>query len=510
MYLAPSWMTPELPSQWQPSFSPALPLLLGQFFWLFLLCLTLPSASTTLKLLRLASFPFIAYNALRISFDLSYTLGNPLRDASIPTVTWALLVKAIEVCLALTLNSLYDPAKAGGPCWIKPFRIPTRAEEKDAKVNSGGPVQELASGEDESALEWRPVPFPSWLSWGRIVYAVDVMCLRRPGTSLLLPNQRRALQWSQDDLNAWADYLRTEHKRPEQVPPHAHVHRFGQAETSILTAAAQFAFLGLGMSWIYLLASPASKTLCASGLVVPVSKRASSTLLRIAPWLFQRCSSPVDLPSFFEIPLVSQLLTVAIFGAGVCFSTGLPEALLLKLWRPSPSTAYLPAFDRALSSASISRLWARGWHLFHSRDFVLISRLLPFGHTRPGKLFGSFLCSAAFHAFIFCRLRNTPLAIGPTSVAHSMYDRGMYIFFLCQAGGILVERQALDLIKSTEFAKRHPRFIRMARRVWLFVVLFAPGRYFVDSVLSKGLMTKAIMDGFSPRALLLMVCGKTY
>ncbi|KAN0060654.1 hypothetical protein ACQY0O_007312 [Thecaphora frezii] len=499
------------PEQWPPNFAPALFAIAAHFGWLFLLCLTLPSTSTFFKLVRLASLPFLLLHVFRLSFGLDYTLGNPLRDAAIPTVGWMLLVKDIQLCLAYTLDALWDPSRPGGPRWIRPFRLPrpSDGETKAATESSSQPVTAMMAGEEES-YEWRPVPFPPWLSWDRLVYACDAFFLKRPGTSMIFPSQGRALEWSQDDLNRWSAYLRTEKKRPMDVRPHAPVHRFGQAETTIRTATAQFLFVCLGLLWTRWLGTPASATVCALGLLLPVSNELQTRLIAAAPWLFGRCDAALNPVNFFALPLASQYLLVAVIGAAVCYGTALPEALLLKLWRPAPATAYIPAFDRPMSSTSISWLWARGWHLYHSNDLVMLSGLLPFGRTRLGRLFGTFFWSAAFHAFLLCRLQNRRLSLEPASIAAAFYDEGMYVFFLSQAAGIAAERQVLEWIKATPSAQKHRRTMRRVRRVWLFVVLFVPGRHFVDSVLSKSLMTKVNQDGFTPRALWRMLKGTTY
>jgi hypothetical protein len=110
---------------------------------------------------------------------------------------------------------------------------------------------------------------------------------------------------------------------------------------------------------------------------------------------------------------------------------------------------------------------------------------------------------------MFARLRipsGTPLTA--RAVLAGMVDPGMVGFFLCQAVGILIETAALEALPATWRKQR--LLVSLARRAWMYAVLLVPGCMFVHSILQHRLITCAVLEGFSPRALALMLQGKAY
>ncbi|CDW97579.1 hypothetical protein [Sporisorium scitamineum] len=161
---APLPSTP-LEASWDTNFQPVLPSIVICISWLFFLCLTLPSRAPTWRLIRLASFPALAAIAIPITFNRTYTLGNPLRDLALPTITWTIMCKVVEICLVYS---------KGGPRPIRPF-LPEASQ----------PVSQMGASE-YAQYEWKEVDFPELFSWDRFVYGLDVLFLRRPGTSPVL------------------------------------------------------------------------------------------------------------------------------------------------------------------------------------------------------------------------------------------------------------------------------------------------------------------------------------
>lgn len=112
-------------------------------------------------------------------------------------------------------------------------------------------------------------------------------------------------------------------------------------------------------------------------------------------------------------------------------------------------------------------------------------------------------------SWMFARLRASPSTeLNLSTLLSAMIDPGMMTFFLSQGAGILVERAALDALPPSW--KKRRTTIAVARRVWMVLVLVLPGSLFLDSLLRNKLMTKDILDGFTPSALALMLMGKKY
>lgn len=480
----------QQPTSWEPNFTEALPIIFIALSWLLALCFTLPSRSSSWRVIRLCSFPPLLYLLLQLSFEYRYTLGNPLRDLALPTITWSLVCKAVELCLTYS---------DGGPRPIRPF-----LKESDHSVDH-------MSEAHYADYEWRTVDFPALWSYRRAIYALDVFGLRRVGTSWLLPSEGRSLEWSKDALNDWSRYLQGQNIKPNQVSVHGPVHRFGQPEASLIFSAVQVLFVVIGFGWIYALAAPSAPIVCIFGLYIPILSSASQhEWAKMVPWaqIYHLSGIP---DSAFELPLPTRLGLVLTFGGAVCFAAGLVESLVLALLgRPKPVTMFVSAFEQPLTSPSISRLWARSWHSMSQRDYTNMASLCPGSRNRILFMFYVFMWSGVQHSWMFSRLQTPPpTAHSFTSILRSMFDPGMMTFFLSQATGIAVERALLASLPVT-WKRNHPTALRRARKTWMIIVLISPGPFFVDSVLKRRLMTKHIMQGFTPSALLRMAQGKTY
>lgn len=346
-------------ANWEPNFRPALPSIAICVLWLFCLCLTLPSRSQAWRLVRLASFPALAMLSIPITFERQWTLGNPLRDMALPTITWVIMCKAVELCLVYS---------KGGPREIRPF-LPGETV----------PVSRMQASE-YALYEWKEVEVPALFSWARIVYGLDVLTLRRMGTSPLLAHQGRALEWSKHALNQWSRYLAANRCQPSDIGVHSAVHRFGQAELPLYAASLQLLCVYMSFRWLYALAAPSCELLDVMGFYIPVgttwSRRfwyallpsnvtAKTTALRRVP------------SSAFELPLPTRLGMVMSVGGAVCLVPAFVEGVVLTLWTPYPSTAFLSSFEQPLTSPSLARLWARSWHTTSQRDYLHLASLLP-------------------------------------------------------------------------------------------------------------------------------------
>lgn len=489
MFRTPPLEQPVLAS-WEPNFSPALPRIALCFGWLFLLCLTLPSRSPAMRLLRLASFPGLALVSLPLTFNHTFTLGNPLRDLAMPTLTWALTSKAIEICFVYS---------SGGPRPIKPF-LP----------KSDRPVATMRK-EEYAEYEWREVEYPKLWSWARLAYALDVLWLKRVGTSLLLPSQGRGLEWSKKGLNDWAQHLKTNKCKPEDVPVHGPVRRFGQAEMPLWASTLQLVAIHLAFKWLYALATPSYELLDVAGLYVPISSPTSRRFwYSILPSSLHKPFTMLQTPmSAFDLPLITRLGMTLCLGGAVCLGPAELESIPLLFYRPEPVTSFTSAFERPITSPGLARLWARSWHAMSQRDYLCFATVMPFSHNQVMQTFYVFFWSGVQHSWMFARMRTPPHArVNLENIVRAAIDPGMMGFFLCQGAGILVEKGVLDAL-PTEW-KKHRRTIGIMRRTWMYTVLAVPGWLFLDSLLEKGVMTKDVLDGFGFKALGLMLQGKKY
>ncbi|SPO22561.1 uncharacterized protein UTRI_01239 [Ustilago trichophora] len=488
--LAPVASKP-LQASWEPHFRPALPSIGLCVAWLFFLCLTLPSRSPAWRIIRLASFPAIASLSIPLVFDRKCTLGNPLRDLALPTITWTVMCKAVEICLVYA---------KGGPRPIRPF-----------SPKSTKPVPKMEETEYVQ-YEWKEVDFPPLFSRDRFVYGVDALFLRRVGTSLVLADQGRALEWSKKGLNEWSRFLKVNKCQPSDIPSHSPVRRFGQPEMPLFPAFLQLLFVHLSFKWLYALAAPASEIINVMGLYIPVgSPRSRQFCHAILPTSFtNRYFVLRGVPtSAFDLPLLTRLAMVFSIGGAICLCPAILEGISLKLWKPRPATSFLASFERPLTSPGLARFWARSWHSTSQRDYLILAWVMPFSKYPVMQMLYVFFWSGVQHSLMFARLRTSPTAkLNLPTLLTGLLDPGMICFFVSQGIGILVEKAVLDALPIA-WKKQH-KLIGLVRKVWMFTVLALPGFLFLDSILQRQLMTKDIMDGFGLRALGLMMAGKKY
>ncbi len=353
---------------------------------------------------------------------------------------------------------------------------------------------------------------PKLFSWGRLLYGIDVLFLRRPGTSPILPKQGRALEWSKKGLNEWCHYLMVNMCQPQDIPAHSAVRRFGQPEMPLWTGFLQTLLMWSSFKWLYALASPTSEMISVLGFYIPVSSTRSRTFWHaILPSTFSdKHLVLLGTPSAVsQLPLLTGLVMVMSVGGAIFLAPGFMESIVLLFWSPVPATSFLASFERPITSPSIARLWARSWHSTSQRDYLNMASILPFSNHPALQLLYVFFWSGVQHSWMFARLRlvSSPNPSLPT-ILSAMVDPGMIVFFLCQGVGILVERAVMEALPPS-WKKQRGR-VAVARRVWMFMVLLGPGFLFLDSILKKQVMTKDVLDGFTPTNIGLMLAGKTY
>lgn len=370
-----SAVSKPLEASWEPNFRPALPSIAICVSWLFVLCLTLPSRSLAWRWIRLASFAAISAISIPLTFTRTATLGNPLRDLALPTITWTVMCKAVEICLVYS---------KGGPRPIRPF-LPKMTV----------PVAKMEESH-YAEYEWKEVRFPELLSWDRVIYALDALFLRRVGTSTIRPGQGRALEWSKRGLNEWSRYLKFNKCHHNDIRAHSSVRRFGRPEMPLKFALLQLLFVYISFSWLYALAAPTSETISVFGFYIPVGSASSCQFWHaILPARFtSKHLILLGVPtSAFELPALTRMAMVVTVDGGICLAPGLLEAVSLKLWKPSPATSFLSSFERPVTSPGLARLWARSWHATSQRDYLNMASVLPFSNHQVMEMLYVFFWS---------------------------------------------------------------------------------------------------------------------
>lgn len=364
-----------LEASWETNFRPALPSIALCISWLFLLCLTLPYQAPTWRLIRLASFPALAAIAIPLTFNRTYTLGNPMRDLALPTITWTVMCKSVEICLNYS---------NGGPRPIRPF-LPQTSK----------PVTQMEAVK-YAEYEWKEVDHPALFSWARAVYALDVLFLRRPGTSPILAKQGRALDWSKRGLNEWSRCLKINKCQPQDIPAHSPVRRFGQPELPLWAGSLQALCMWISLKWLYALAAPASEVIDFIGLYLPVGSATTRDIWHtlLPSYFTRRHLALLGVPtSAFELPLPTRIAMVLSVGGAIFLAPGFAEGLLLKVWRPTPATSFLSSFERPVTSPGLARLWARSWHATSQRDYLNVAFVMPFASNQVLQLLYVFFWS---------------------------------------------------------------------------------------------------------------------
>lgn len=299
-------------------------------------------------------------------------------------------------------------------------------------VPDDSPSPEPKSSPNSNTIRWKKLPHPPLFSLDRVLWAIDNITLMRPGTALLFPWKIRALEWSQRALES-----------PDST--------FGQPEWPLLPAIIQ-------------------------------------QLAHLAcHWYIRRIDLKAGESSWGQPLFVQCALSFALGGA-VTFSYALEEAtffpLIVRLnWLPK--TALVSHSKRAILSAGIGELWSKRWHHIWKRPFVRLSKLIPGSRNRLVQMFGAFWISSVLHCLLMARLYPTPDLSKPITFLPLIYEPGIYIFFLSQGIGLIIENIVLG-----DYKKGERPIKRIIRIVWLYFVLLGAGRYSTNALAIKGLLDK--------------------
>ncbi|CAO1618911.1 unnamed protein product [Sympodiomycopsis kandeliae] len=432
------------------SSSGALPLISTiTFLFLILFCLhmTLPSTSPTVSYLRFLAFPlFLVALFPFIEEGSGYTFGNDFRDIAIPSFVWLPLSEATRICFLAVWDSHHERA----PRWIVPESqkhrwpgaVPVRKQENGQVIKGEMHTTDHDDGSLAVPSSWYYVPHPRAFTCLRLLWAIDNMTLRRPGTSLLFPSQQRALEWSLPTMEKtsaiYSQAARLEQKgdihSAKQLRRTAPIW-FGQIEWNALISLLQMTFLYYFVTYVKSLDLSIKK-----GTYHP--------------------------QNFFTLPLPQQYFLTFGLGALVAFPNSSLQSLIeYPLQSILPTTALIPVFQRPLCANGPKDFWNKRWHQFLRRDFANVAKLVPGAREIPLiRVIATFAVSAAEHSFVF----STRFRKAPSSIPESIYlfiQPCIYFFFLSQVVLIMIEEYCL------------PKNSLWARRLLLWIGLLTTGRY---------------------------------
>lgn len=332
---------------------------------------SLPSSTPTVQILRPFSLPYLLALFAPIALDRSrFTLGGDFRDIAIPALAWLPIAEALKTCMV----SIWDEDRQRAPRWIVPeaqakrFKGATKVEE-DEDVKQRIAEARKASDSAKSSRShhhlgtpsrftipttWYYIPHPPFWSSRRLLWAIDSLALRRPGTSWIFPHECRAMEWAHrpmlhsaavyeeaERIEAKGDVGAAQRKR-EEAPVW-----FGQLEWGYKGCLAQLVFL--------------------------------YGVFRFVAWLnLETSKGPYD---FYTFPLWQQYAMTFGLGSTIAFTFSPIEyligPLLLQVFR-FPATAISPTFQRPLVSSGPTEFWGKRWHQWLRRDFSTIARMMPF------------------------------------------------------------------------------------------------------------------------------------
>lgn len=310
-----------------------------------------------------------------------YSLGSFVRDTSWGVLSWHLVAKAIDVGVVYTLQGKPPPR------WC----VPDWAKEIKEKQNGGHHVGHLdgiqSKKTDEKALHvWQRSILETRPEWAVetnhlpqywkllalpdhpmdcLLWAIDVITLRRHGTSFLFPNEMRALEWSQSRLQVagkahqkYSVIQLKKNKDPKVIP-------LGYSETPYVDAIVQMIIFIWAIDYISRLDISASD-------------------------------------GFYTLSFAKQYAITFCLGALIAFPGDLPEVLLfpvLQRWPFNvPCTTITPTYRNVARSKTVSELWGYRWHAISRRDFVRLGFLFPIGSTiRALTVLKTFFSSAVLH-----------------------------------------------------------------------------------------------------------------
>lgn len=360
--------------------------------------------ATAGRLTRLSLLPITLYFAADFVFNRSYTFGSVVRDACFPAFGWHLLAKAFDVGIVFDIE-----LQEGKP--LPRWCIPDwEKEEQDRHILVGEkPMLDRGAskrhrdgngtglkGKATTQLRWwqRSIKIPRRPTWAvdgmiiprhwkivslpvhaadQLLWTVDVMFLRRPGTSALFPNEMRALDWSMKKLQTAGE---AQHQRALAGEPHAtpltltkSLHPFGYVELSPIFALCDFALV----VWAYRYFNG-----------VDLARDSFSNFFANVP-LHQQCALTLCIGTF-----------IAIAQGPVDFVV-LP--LMLRWPLRVPETAITPEYRDVARSQSLAEMWGWRWHTRSQRDFIRLGRLIPIGapNDRVAAMLKAFFWSGVFH-----------------------------------------------------------------------------------------------------------------
>lgn len=328
---------------------------------------------------RLALLAPSLYLLADLVFNASYTFASPMRDLAIGVVGWHLTAKALDIGIVYGLEG------KGGPRWCVPD---WEKEAIEHGIDGAGKVANGKGGHAPSPF-WKRTPLPRRPRWAVesnhlpshwkllplpiraidcCIWALDVMFLRRPGTSLLFSSEMRALEWSKKRLETSGRARRETQERTSTTSRlvNPSVTPFGYTETPLVDVCLELILVVWAVRYI-------------SGLDITPRPGGVSAL-----------------------PILQQLLISLSIGVVITFPADAPEAILIPLsqrWPLQlPCTAVIPYFRGVARSKSLTDLWGTRWHAFSKRDFVRLSLLIPIApRLRALNVLKAFFWSAAFH-----------------------------------------------------------------------------------------------------------------
>ncbi|PWN94222.1 hypothetical protein FA10DRAFT_299525 [Acaromyces ingoldii] len=464
--------------------------------------MTLPWQTFEARLLRAGLlFPITAYLIFHMATDPAHTLGNNMRDLCFGTMAWNLIAKTLDV----NLVTLFDDH---APRWCVPdwdkersllaSKSDTITENKEKletkkgkKVSDSRPwpcfsnstfslqKRPLWASRDYVPVHWMLVDPPQRLfSMDRLLWTIDVLVLRRVGTSLIFPEHMRALEWSQRRLESTGRvrYHRQPNSRSDLVarPTQADLQRevsFGQVPVPLWRA-----------------------------IIEACVARYAVTKLNAYHFPL-----PVDQGTFYMLSLGEQYLFALCVGSQIAFGASLPDYVSVKALRPLvPVTANLTSFSAPASATSLSDLWGNRWHTFSRRDLWRIASLLfPFGSTRVGNVVGAFFFSGVFHSLLFLRaLQPNPFWSGSiwTDVQKWLpvfFQPGIVAFFtahglICVAERLILDSRHPTLVGLRDAYERHlPAWLRQALGIlYTWTMLLYTARWAAADAIQTGVLTR--------------------
>jgi len=308
------------------------------------------------------------YLIVDLFYNLSYTSAVG-QDLAVGFLGWWCLVQALDVGIISSLQGESPPR------WCVPDWNKEESNRKDGSMPMNGsskhstlslwtrtPITSRpawAIKTNHIPLHWKLLPLPSRLS-DQLVWILDVMLLRRPGTSPFWPQEMRALEWSQKRLVSAARVNKEAAKVNLAVTP------FGYNETSLRDAILQMLLC-----------------ICAGychGIHVTEAR----------------------LEGFYNIDVYKQLIITFSVGILVAFPNDLVETIMFHILQQSPlhlpCTALTPLYRRVSTSKDLTTMWSSQWHQMYRKECIRMSKLLPFlQSSRAASVLKVFFFSAVMH-----------------------------------------------------------------------------------------------------------------